>query len=184
MKKIKGLLAWIFTRGHITLPEIIVTPMRLSEQGSKLIRHYEGCKLKAYKDPAGIPTIGYGNTFYEDGKPVKMGDEITQQRADELFALITPRFEQTVRNKINRQMLQHEFDAAVSFCYNAGTSYKTAGGTWKDYDIWKHIQNRYAGIEGYWQGLAITAGGVKLNGLVKRRKSEAHLYITGELKFY
>jgi lysozyme len=160
------------------------TRMTTSPQGIKLIQHYESCRLKAYQDSKGISTVGWGNTTYLDGRPVKMGDTITQQQADDLFAKSLLKYEQMVLTRIKRELLQQEFDAAVSFCYNAGTSYKTSGGTWKDYDLWKHINNRYFDIANYWQSCAVTAGGKKLKGLVNRRKSEVHLYLTGEVKFY
>lgn len=162
-----------------------MTPQpHISPLGIKLIQHYESCRLKAYKDSAGIATIGWGATSYLSGKPVKMGDTITQEEADTLFAQSLVKYEQMVLGKIKRELKQCEMDAAVSFCYNAGTSYKTKGGTWKDYDLWRHINNRYFDIANYWQSCAVTAGGEKLKGLVNRRKSEAHLYLMGEVKFY
>ena len=62
--------------------------MRLNEQGYKLIQEFEGLRLSAYRCSAGVPTIGYGNTRYEDGKLVKMGDRITKERAESLFRLL------------------------------------------------------------------------------------------------
>ena len=50
-----------------------------------LIKKYEGCKLEAYKCPAGVWTIGWGTTFYPDGSRVKKGDKITQQQADNIL---------------------------------------------------------------------------------------------------
>ena len=59
----------------------------------KLIKDSEGCKLKAYKCPADKWTIGFGNTFYEDGDKVKEGDTITKEEAYHLFYLISTKFE-------------------------------------------------------------------------------------------
>lgn len=159
--------------------------MNLSEQGIKLIQHFESCKLNAYQDSKGIWTIGWGNTFYKDGRRVKKGDKITQDQADELFKDIVPKFEQMVQKKIKRPLLQNEFDALVSFCYNAGTSYK-AGGTWVDYNLFNNVNKNIPGndLKNYWQTLAIASGGKKLPGLIRRRKSESHLYLTGELNFF
>ena len=53
------------------------------------MHHYEGLKLTAYLCPAKVWTIGYGNTFYENGTKVKQGDKITKERADQLFINIT-----------------------------------------------------------------------------------------------
>ena len=59
--------------------------MKTSNEGIKLIKRFEGCKLKAYKCAAGVTTIGYGNTFYENGNKVLIQDVISQERAEELL---------------------------------------------------------------------------------------------------
>jgi len=56
--------------------------------GVNLIKEFEGCFLYAYNDPhtGGLPiTIGWGSTKDFDGKPFKLGRNITQKYADELF---------------------------------------------------------------------------------------------------
>jgi len=76
-----------------------------------LIKEFEGCQLKAYKCPAGIWTIGYGNTQYEDGRPVREGDTITQERAEKLLKIIVEKFAISVEKSLKRYVKQHEFDA-------------------------------------------------------------------------
>ena len=49
----------------------------ISERAVALVKKYEGCRLNAYRCPAGIPTLGYGHTHN-----VKMGDKCTQDHAD------------------------------------------------------------------------------------------------------
>ena len=56
--------------------------MKINKRGLAIIKKYEGCRLTAYKCPAGVYTIGYGHT-----KGVKKGDTITQQQADLLLAM-------------------------------------------------------------------------------------------------
>lgn len=51
----------------------------------RIIREFEGCRLDAYKDAAGVATIGWGATRYANA-PVRMGDTITQAMADEMLA--------------------------------------------------------------------------------------------------
>ena len=70
--------------------------MQINKEGIDLIKKFEGCRLKAYKCPAGIWTIGYGNTFYEDGMKVKEGDVITQERAESLAAFVITQFAVTI----------------------------------------------------------------------------------------
>ncbi len=160
--------------------------MQTSETGRKLIQHFESCKLKAYADDHSPPiaTIGWGNTTYPNGAKVQMGEAITQQQADDMFAATLPRYEAKVSTRITRELLQHEFDALVSFCYNAGTGYRGSNGKYHDFDLWQKVNQMDADILSYWQKLATTAGGKPLSGLIRRRKSESTLFTTGELNFF
>lgn len=55
-------------------------------ESQTLIRRFEGLYLRPYLCPAGIPTIGYGATYYEDGTRVLLTDlQITKARAEELL---------------------------------------------------------------------------------------------------
>ena len=68
--------------------------MKISNKGLELIKTFEGLSLKPYLDAVNIPTIGWGNTFYENMKKVTLQDEtITEERADSLFNfLVTTNF--------------------------------------------------------------------------------------------
>ena len=56
--------------------------MKVSQNCIDLIKKWEGCKLTAYKCPAGVWTIGIGTTCYPDGRRVREGDKITDQQAE------------------------------------------------------------------------------------------------------
>jgi lysozyme len=158
---------------------------KISEVGIKLIKHFENCELTAYQDAKGVWTIGWGNTYYKNGCKVEKGDIINQSVADDLFLSIVSEKEKIVLSKVTRPLKQNEFDATVDFCYNAGTGY-TEHGIYHDYNLWVNINNLMSGKDmfDYWQNLAIKSGGKLLNGLIRRRKSESHLYLTGVLNFY
>lgn len=94
--------------------------MKTNQAGINLLHEFESCRLKAYKCPAGIWTIGWGNTFFEDGTPVKEGDTITQARADSLFKFILSRFEDQARTAIKSKVNENQFSAFVSALYNIG----------------------------------------------------------------
>ena len=97
--------------------------MKIGENGKKLIKKYEGCELEAYPDPAthGIPyTIGYGNTYYEDGTKVKLGDKITQDRAEKLLDKLLEHYEKGVDSITRDDITHNQFDALVSFAWNLG----------------------------------------------------------------
>ena len=56
------------------------------EIAAGLCRRFEGLHLRPYLCPAGVPTIGYGATYYEDGTRVTLSDPpLTPQRAEELL---------------------------------------------------------------------------------------------------
>ncbi len=94
--------------------------MKLNKAGADLIKSFEGLKLNAYKCSANKETIGYGNTFYEDGTPVKMGDTITKERAESLFELISDSFAAKVKPVVTSAVNENQFAALVSFAYNCG----------------------------------------------------------------
>jgi lysozyme len=143
--------------------------MKTSQNGINLIKSFEGCKLTAYKCSSGVNTIGFGNTYYTNGNKVKLGDKITQAEADKLFLDLLPKYEKTVLNAIKVPLNQNQFDALVSFCWNCGSS-KT---------LFKMVNEKFSemNIVGFWTSHYIMGGGKVLNGLVRRRKAEATLFV-------
>ncbi|MBO5208472.1 MAG: glycoside hydrolase family protein [Lachnospiraceae bacterium] len=135
--------------------------MKISNEGLSLIKKYEGCKLTAYKCPAGVWTIGYGHTV-----GVKEGDKITRAQAELYLLADIERFEKNVEQYNKYKWTQNEFDALVSFAYNVGSIDKlTAGGTRTKQVIAEKIL------------LYNKAGGQVLAGLTKRRAEEQALFL-------
>lgn len=96
--------------------------MQLSENGYTIIKNFEGLRLSAYRDMAGVWTIGYGSTRYHDGKQVKPGDKLASEaQADALFRNTLGQYEQAVNQYVKVPLTQNQFDALVSFTYNEGT---------------------------------------------------------------
>lgn len=132
--------------------------MKVSESGKKLIKDFEGLRLKAYKDSAGVMTIGYGHT----GK--LLPNAITKAKAEEYFDSDVISAEKKV-NKYHYNYTQNQFDALVSFAFNIGNiDQLTANGTRTLDEISEKIL------------LYVYAGGVKSTGLEKRRKVECELF--------
>lgn len=90
--------------------------LRTSQNGVDLIKHFEGCRLKAYKCSAGVWTIGYGHT----GPDVSPSLAITEQQAEQLLEQDLEVFERAVSKLISVPLSQYEFDALVSFAFNVG----------------------------------------------------------------
>lgn len=83
-----------------------------------LIERLEGCKLEAYLDSGGVPTLGYGTTHYPSGAVVKMGDTCTIEQAKECLQY---HLDHLVFPTLNScQMPPHIYAAVASFFYNVG----------------------------------------------------------------
>lgn len=132
-----------------------------------LIQKYEGCKLTAYKCPAGKITIGYGTTAYPDGTPVRMCDKITQEQANDYCILY-------VINNIwvhikDLDITVNQRIALESLIYNIGW------GAFSKSKCYKAIKAKDWGTA-YKEWDWITANGRVLNGLIKRREEERYLF--------
>jgi len=142
-------------------------------KGYDLIKKYEGCQLKAYLCPAKVPTIGYGNTMYENGNKVKIGDEITQQRAEDLLLHIGKYFESEIKKLVKVTLTDNQFGALLSFTYNLGVGNLRVSTLLKKINANPNdptIKDEFL----KWN----KAGGKVLAGLTKRRQSESELYFS------
>lgn len=141
-----------------------------SENGLVLIKKYEGLKLKAYKCPAGIWTVGYGST----GPDIIKGMEITEEEAEQrLKSYLTP-LENKI-NKLNLSINQNQFDSIVSLCYNIGFGNFLISTLLKKIKINpsdKTIRNEFM----KWNKAKVKGVLKELPGLTKRRTEEANLY--------
>jgi lysozyme len=82
-----------------------------------LIKRFESLKLKAYRCPAGVWTIGWGHTG-SPGHPVEAGDRITEEAAGELLAADVARVELDLPKVVGVPLNQNQWDALVSLCFN------------------------------------------------------------------
>lgn len=95
--------------------------MKLDAAGYELIKSFEGLRLKAYRDIAGVWTIGYGSTYYLGGVPVQAGDTLSNDtQASVLLANSMAVYEQAVNRYVKVPLTQNQFNALVSFTYNEG----------------------------------------------------------------
>jgi lysozyme len=140
------------------------------EQVSVLCRRFEGLRLKPYLCPAGVPTIGYGTTFYGPGKPVSLTDPaISQKHAEvllqeQLLSIYIPGVISLCPN-----LSDYKLAAIVDFSYNLGL------GRLKSSTLRKALNSR-DWPKAQKELLKWTRGGGKvLPGLVLRRNSEATL---------
>jgi len=139
--------------------------VKISQDGLKLIKKFEGCELKSYQDSVGVWTIGYGHT-----KGVEEGQEITQDEAEEMLASELDEYEGYINDMVECDLEQHQFDALVAWVYNLGptnlrssTMLKRLNSNDLD-DVPNQIKR--------WD----KAGGKVLAGLVRRREAEALMF--------
>lgn len=145
---------------------------KISQNGVDLIKSFEGCRLEAYKPVVTEKyyTIGYGHYGLEITKEMR----ITQQTAEEMLVKDLFKYESYVNNPaycpVTDKLNQNQFDALVSFTFNCGA------GNLKGLCLSRTIEKI-----GEDMLLYNKAGGVVLQGLVRRRKAELDLYQKKEL---
>lgn len=145
--------------------------MNISQNGVNLIKRYEGLRLKAYKPVKTEKywTIGYGHY----GADVKEGMEITEKHAEELLRQDLKKFEGYVNSYVKVELTQNMYDSLVSFTYNCGA------GSLKSSTLLKLLnKGDYKGAAGQFEKWT-KGGGKVLPGLVKRRKEEKELFLSG-----
>ncbi len=145
----------------------------VNKQTVNLVKMFEGFEPVAYKDVVGVWTIGYGNTFYLDGKRVKEGDNISHAQGEQLLKNVLDHFAKLVTDEIRVQLTDCQFGALVSFTYNVGI------GAFRRSTLLRKVnadpENPEIKAEfTKW----VRAGGKTLTGLVRRRKAEADLYFS------
>ena len=148
--------------------------MKLDDKGYKLITKFEGLSLKPYLDSIKVPTIGYGNTYYTDGKRVTLLDkEITKEVAFDMFKEVANRFGKRVDELVTSNINQNQYNALVSFAYNVGT------GNFALSTLLKKVNKNPNDLTIKDEFLRWNkAGGKVINGLTNRRNEEANIYFS------
>jgi len=138
--------------------------MKTSQAGIDLIKEFEGCKLKPYKDVVGLLTVGYGHRIAEADNR-----DYTQEEVDEFLRSDLERFERGVLTYITVPLTQGQFDSLVCFSYNLGL------GTLSRSTLLKKIN---AGDDGAAKEILRfdKAGGKPLKGLTNRRIAEYRMF--------
>ena len=149
--------------------------MKTSAAGRKLIEQREGVELTAYKDSAGIWTIGVGHTSAAGAPKVVAGMKITAAQASEILSRDLATFEAAVSSAVKVPLNQNEFDALVSFAFNVGA------GAFKGSTLLKRLNagDRKAAADQFLVWNKITINGKKqvLKGLTTRREAERKQFL-------
>lgn len=142
--------------------------MKTSRTGINLIKQFEGCVLKVYLCPAGVPTCGYGHTA--GLTKAMVGQPISQAQADAFLVADLAKYENAV-NKLTLKLSQNQFDALVSFTYNCGV------GNLNKLTLGRTLPQIADALLAYNKG-----SGKVLAGLTRRRQAERALFLSGTTK--
>lgn len=146
--------------------------MNISYKGIEFIKGWEDFKSKAYKDIAGVWTIGYGTTSIL-GIKIKRGDTITEIDAMVELMIECNGLARRINSFVNHQLKEHEFDALCSLSYNIGAQgFKTS-------TLLKQINARAPISVDYftrWNKITVDGKLVPSAGLLRRRLTEYQLF--------
>lgn len=154
---------------------IVYSCMRkVNEAGIRLIKEFEGLRLKPYLCSAGVPTIGYGTTVYPDGKKVSLKDPaITEEQANHFLMHDVNKVAERVSKLLKVPVSDNEFAALVSFAYNVGVS-ALASST-----LLRMLNSKSDKLQVADQFLRWNkVKGVESLGLTRRRQEERKLFLT------
>ena len=157
--------------------------MKVSDNALKAIMHHEGVRLKPYRCPAALHTIGVGHVLYPEQAKLPMEDRIkypikpednrifTMDEVNAILAADLQRFERGVLRYCPSGLTQGRFDALVSFAFNVGT------GTLQRSTLrQKHNRGDFDGAADEFLKYCL-GGGKVLKGLLNRRKDERAIYL-------
>ncbi|CAN5279628.1 hypothetical protein BH09BAC2_BH09BAC2_02500 [soil metagenome] len=161
---------------NIISPAAGHTPYKPDDNCFDFIKKHEGLKLTAYKDSAGIWTIGYGCVLTDQKIPVKQGDSISPQVAEVWLKKEVNEKSVGVSKIIDGTKLnQHQYNALVSFAYNVGTdALRKSTLLQRVHDNPSNPTIRDAFM--MWDKVHHNGQLVVVPGLAQRRKEEADLY--------
>jgi lysozyme len=168
------------TKQYLVIGAIAVFLILLPMSGSaaeSLIKSFEGKYLNAYDDGTGTWTIGYGSIYnYDLNRPVRKGDIITEEKAIEYLRKEMSSVVSDIKKVVKVPINQNQLDSLTSFTYNLGIGNLKASTLLKLLNSGADkltVANQFQ----YWNKAKINGKLTVMNGLTRRRKAEADLFI-------
>jgi len=140
-----------------------------TKSGLELTEQFESCRLSAYLDSAGIPTIAWGHTA-----GVKLGDTCTQAQADAWLLEDLQSAVNTVNRLVTYPVGQNIFDSLCDFVYNVGS------GNFEHSTLLQLLNQGELSAAAAQFERWDRAGGVEVAGLLRRRQAEEALFDTND----
>jgi len=145
--------------------------MPINNTGIAIIKGHESLRLKAYYDPVGVLTVGFGHTSAAGAPQVTPGMTITKAEAEAILRRDLAKFERTVLDAVSVPLNDNEFAALVSFCFNVGAT------NFRKSSVLRCVNDRQFDRVPSRLALWNKGGGRVLPGLVRRRKEEGELFM-------
>ena len=154
--------------------------MQMSSKGKALLSQWEGVRNIAYRDAAGLSTIGVGHLLTRKeresgiiiihGQAVQYSDGLTDPQVMDLLCQDLSKVDACVRDAVKVPLGQGQFDALVSFAFNVGC------GAFQKSTLLKILnQGQYAAVPAQLKRWVKTGENIS-EGLVNRRKNEIVLW--------
>ena len=147
----------------------------INDKGLRKLKEWEGLRLKAYRDQAGVLTIGYGHTSVSGEPEVKAGMVITEQQAELILKQDLAKFEFRVNTLVKVPLTDNQFAALVSFDFNTGALHNSTL-------LKKLNKGDYDAVPvelARWVKATVNGKKVTSRGLVNRRSAEIGLWASG-----
>ena len=145
--------------------------METNDAGISLIKEFEGLMLKAYKDVAGIWTIGHGHT-----RTAAKDMEITHEKAHDLLKSDLKMTEDGVTKALTKIPTPNQFAAMVALAFNIGVGAFKGSTVLREHNAGNHSAAAQAFL--MWNKATIDGKKVEVAGLTRRRQAESELYMT------
>lgn len=152
--------------------DALPTVRDISSVGYNMIKKWEGLKLEAYQDVAGIWTIGIGTIKYPNGVRVRKGDTCTAEQALSYLANDCLWVDSCLDDNITVPVTQNQFDALASLTYNIGAT------AFKNSTLLSKLNKKEYSAAADEFLRWVNAGGKRSQGLVNRREDERKLFLT------
>jgi lysozyme len=143
--------------------------MKFNESGLALLKDYEGCRLDAYQDLAGVWTIGYGAT----GDGIKQGVIWSPMQAEARLKQDVERFSKGVVKNVSVELTDNQFSALVCLAYNIGL------GNFSRSTLLQRVNEKKFMLAASEFEKWCRAAGKIVKGLQRRRQAERDLFLSG-----
>lgn len=154
--------------------------MQVSNAGLAFVKSWEGFEPNAYRDIAGVWTIGYGHTEgFKDGRFTE-SSTVTECESQDLLREDISSRESAIMNAVSVELQQNEFDALVSLVYNIGA------GNFQRSTVLRRLNqgDRDGAADAFlWWNKARVGGALcEVRGLTRRRIAERAMFLGGDVR--